>query len=52
VGPLPAAIQHYTLFTVGIVANSANQEAAKALVQFIASPAARAAMQAKGFEAP
>ena len=51
-GPLPAAIQHYTLFTAGIVASSANQEAAKAMLAFIASPAAKAAMQTKGFEPP
>jgi len=51
VGPLPAAIQHYTTFTAGIVASSNNREAAKALLQFIASPASRAAMNAKGFEA-
>jgi molybdate transport system substrate-binding protein len=51
-GPLPAAIQHYTLFTAGIVASGENQEAAKALLAFIASPAARAVMRAKGFETP
>src|SRR5665213_766370 len=49
-GPLPAAIQHYTLFTAGIVASSANQEAAKALLAFITSPSAKATMQTKGFE--
>lgn len=52
VGPLPAAIQHYTLFTAGIVANSKDQEAAKALLQFITSPASRAVMKTKGFEMP
>ena len=51
-GPLPAAIQHYTVFTAGIVASGANQEAAKALLAFIASPAAKAIMQTKGFETP
>jgi molybdate transport system substrate-binding protein len=51
-GPLPAAIQHYTLFTAGIVASGANQEAARALLAFIASPAAKAVMQGKGFETP
>lgn len=51
-GPLPAAIQHYTLFTAGIVASSANQEAAKALLAFVASPAAKAIMHARGFETP
>ena len=50
VGSLPAAIQNYTLFAAGIVANSKQQEASKALVQFISSPAAAAIMRAKGFE--
>ena len=49
---LPAAIQHYTLFTAGIVASSANQEAAKALLAFVASPAAKAIMHTRGFEIP
>ncbi len=52
VGPLPAAIQHYTMFTAGVVASSKDQEASKALLQFITSPAARAVMKAKGFETP
>ena len=52
VGPLPAGIQHYTVFAAGIVASSANQGAARALLAFIASPAAKATMQTKGFEAP
>jgi molybdate transport system substrate-binding protein len=51
-GPLPATIQHYTLFTAGIVASSANQEAAKALLAFVASPAANAIMRIRGFEMP
>lgn len=52
VGPLPAAIQHYTLFTAGIVASSKDQEAAKALLQYITSSASRALMKTKGFETP
>lgn len=50
VGPLPAAIQNYTVFAAGILASSKEQEAGKALIQFLASPAAVAIMNAKGFE--
>ena len=50
VGPLPAAIQNYTLFTAAIVASSKQPDAAKAFVRFISSSAAAAVMKAKGFE--
>lgn len=52
VGPLPAAIQRYTLFASGIVADSNRQDAGRAFVAFISSPEARAVWQAKGFEVP
>jgi molybdate transport system substrate-binding protein len=52
VGPLPESIQHYTLFSAGMVASSGQQDAARALIRFISSPEAKAAMKAKGFEAP
>jgi molybdate transport system substrate-binding protein len=52
VGPLPESIQNYTLFSAGIVANSRQQDAGRALIRFISSPDAKAAMKAKGFEAP
>ncbi len=52
VGPLPAAIQNYTVFAAGIVASSKQQDAGKALIQFISSPAAAAVMKAKGFNPP
>jgi molybdate transport system substrate-binding protein len=52
VGPLPAAIQHHTLFTAAIIASSKEREASEALIRFISSPAARAVMTAKGFEVP
>ena len=52
VGPLPAAIQNYTLFSVGIVASSTEKGAAKTLIRFISSPAVRVTMRANGFEAP
>jgi molybdate transport system substrate-binding protein len=50
VGPIPAAIQSYTLFSAGIVASSKQVGPAKSFVNFIASPDATAAMRAKGFE--
>ena len=52
VGPLPASIQHYTLFSAGIVANSTNKDAARALLRFISTNEAKAVMTAKGFEEP
>jgi molybdate transport system substrate-binding protein len=52
VGPLPAAIQHYTLFAAGVVASSKDRAAARALIQFISSPATQVTLKAKGFEAP
>ena len=50
VGPLPSAIQNYTQFAPGIVTGSNQAHAAKALVDFLSSPAAQAVLKAKGFE--
>jgi molybdate transport system substrate-binding protein len=50
--PLPADIQTYTSYTLGIVASSKQADAGKALVAFLTSPAAKQALAAKGFEAP
>jgi len=52
VGPLPAAVQRYTLFSSGIVANGREQAAGRGFVAFISSPQASAVWQSKGFEAP
>ena len=52
VGPLPAAIQNYTVVTAGIVANSKERDAAKAFIQFMSSPAATAVLKANGYERP
>ncbi|WP_147156862.1 molybdate ABC transporter substrate-binding protein [Reyranella soli] len=49
-GPLPSAIQNYTQFAPGIVTGSNQAHAAKALVDFLSSPAAQAVLKAKGFE--
>ena len=51
-GPLPAAIQSYTLYAAGLVASSKQQDAGKALIGFISSPVAEAVMKPKGFERP
>jgi molybdate transport system substrate-binding protein len=50
VGPLPAEIQNYTVFAAGIVTGTKQQEAGKALIRFLSSPAAAAVMRAKGLE--
>jgi molybdate transport system substrate-binding protein len=48
--PLPAEIQTYTAYTLGIPASSKKVDAAKALIAFLTSPAAKQAFAAKGFE--
>jgi len=50
VGPLPAALQSYNHLTAGIPANGKQPEAARALIKFLATPAAQAVMKAKGLE--
>lgn len=49
-GPLPTAIQNYTLFAPGIVTGSSQATAARELLTFLSSPAAQAVLKAKGFE--
>jgi len=50
VGPLPAPLQRYTNYTAALVAIGSNQDAAKDLINFLASPAASAVMKSRGFE--
>ena len=50
VGALPAAVQSYNHLTAGIPANSKQPDAARALLKFLATPAAQDAMKAKGLE--
>jgi molybdate transport system substrate-binding protein len=50
IGPLPTAIQNYTQFAPGIVTGSSQTEAARALVTFLSSPAAKNVLKEKGFE--
>ena len=52
VGPLPAEIQTTTVYAGAISASTANAEAAKALIQFIAGPASVPVLKAKGMEKP
>jgi len=52
VGPLPAPIQFYTTFAVGAVAASTQQEADRAVIAVLASPATLAVMKKLGFESP
>ena len=50
VGPLPPELQKITVFSAGIAAVSKEPEAGKALIAFLASPAARAAIVKSGLE--
>lgn len=49
-GPLPAAIQITTTFSAGIVAGTPHEDAARALLAFLASPACAAAKRRQGME--
>jgi molybdate transport system substrate-binding protein len=48
VGPIPDEVQSYIVFTAGVAASSLNREAARDLMAFLKSPAAIAAIKAKG----
>jgi molybdate transport system substrate-binding protein len=50
VGPLPSGAQKVTVFAAGIPTTSTHPEAAKALIQWLASPAAYAAIEKSGVE--
>lgn len=50
VGPLPAEVQRITVFSAGIAASSKKPEVARALIQFLASPAATMAITKSGLE--
>jgi molybdate transport system substrate-binding protein len=52
VGPIPAPLQKYSRYVASLVAPSQQADAFKALIVFLASPAAVAEMKAKGFEQP
>src|SRR5258707_10632697 len=47
-GPLPPELQSYTVFHAGVGVGSKDSSAAKALIKFLTTPAARAVFKAKG----
>ena len=52
VGPLPAAIQNYTVYAGGIAARSPDPTAARALLVFLGGPDAAAVLRERGMEPP
>jgi len=52
VGPLPPDIQMLTTFSGGVALSSTQPDAARALLAFFGSPAARGLKQAHGMDAP
>ena len=50
VGPLPEELQQFTVFSAGIATVSKEPEAGKALIKFLASPAASATIAKSGME--
>ena len=51
-GPLPASIQIVTTFSAAVGARTRQPEAARALLDFMASPAAAAAKRRHGMDPP
>src|ERR1700756_1314123 len=50
IGPLPAELQQITIFSAGIATVSKEPDAGKALIKFLASPAARAELVKSGMD--
>jgi molybdate transport system substrate-binding protein len=50
VGPLPAAIQNYTTYVVGLSAAAKDAEAAKAFIRVLTGPSAPGVLKSKGME--
>jgi len=50
VGPIPAEVQKATLFSAGILVGAKEPDAGRALIQFLASPAAAPAIRKTGME--
>lgn len=49
-GLLPPELQSYTVFTAGTAAQTVSPDAARALIEYLASPAAVAVLEARGME--
>jgi molybdate transport system substrate-binding protein len=52
VGPLPAEIQNYTVYSAGLGAHAQAQDAAKAVLTVLSGPAAADVLKSKGMERP
>jgi len=52
VGPLPGDLQSVMLLAAGIMVNTKEPEASKALVKFLTTPASVSVIKAKGLEPP
>ena len=50
VGPLPAEIQNYTVYAVGVGAHAKEAEAAKAFIKVLTGPSAASVLKSKGLE--
>jgi molybdate transport system substrate-binding protein len=50
VGPLPVALQNFSRFSAGVPTTAKDANGGKAFIDFLRSPAAAAAMKAKGVE--
>jgi molybdate transport system substrate-binding protein len=52
VGPLPAEVQNFATYAVGLGASARDAAAAKALIDYLASPASLPVLKARGMEKP
>ena len=50
VGPLPSAVQKMSVFSAGVVVGAKEPDAARKLIQFLASPAAAPTIKKRGLE--
>jgi molybdate transport system substrate-binding protein len=50
VGPLPAEVQNYIVFTAGVGADVKDPSSAKELITFLTAPSAVPVLKAKGLE--